>query len=116
VILAPDGGRITATVTDKDGNPIPDAAVVAFPETARTEVLLADLFIAGRTDQNGSWTSASVAPGKYEVLALDLPSGVNVDRSPESLAKLLRARGKAQEIDLAGRATVKVTLLLTPLE
>jgi hypothetical protein len=111
MIVAANGGRISAMATDKDGNPVPDAAVVAFPEGARSDVVLADAMLTGRADQNGTWSSAVLAPGKYEVIALNLPPGVSVDRSPESLAKLLRARGKAQEIDLAPSATAQITIV-----
>lgn len=116
IILAPNGGKITTKATDKDGNPIPDTLMVAYPESAATEILLADLFVTGRADQNGSWISAPLAPGKYEVLALDLPPGAGVDRSPESLAKLLRARGKAQEIEVGAGASAQATLALTPFD
>jgi hypothetical protein len=74
------------------------------------------VMVTGRTDQNGTWSSAVLAPGKYEVIAPGLPSGVAVDRSPETLGKLLRARSKAQEVDLAASASAQVTLTPTPLD
>ncbi len=116
VVLAAGGGRISAAAMDKDGNPVPDTAVVAFPESAKSEVALADVMVTGRTDQNGTWSSGVLAPGKYEVIAPGLPPGVAVDRSPETLGKLLRARSKAQEVDLAASASAQVTLTPTPLD
>ncbi len=36
-VIAHDGGTLTGHVSDKDGNPIPDAYVAIIPESAATE-------------------------------------------------------------------------------
>jgi hypothetical protein len=96
VVLARDGGNVRATVADKDGNPIADATVVVFPEDAQSEAGLADAMITGKTDQNGNWSTAILAPGKYLAIAPDSM----VDRSPEGLARLSKMREKAQKIEV----------------
>ena len=106
VILARDGGKISAKVADKDGNPVADANVVILPESAASEAVLAAQMVSGQVDQNGAWTTNMLAPGKYYVLATQGP----VLKSPEIVNKLWLARSKAKEVDLAPGATAQVTL------
>ncbi|HEY2842708.1 MAG TPA: carboxypeptidase regulatory-like domain-containing protein [Bryobacteraceae bacterium] len=106
VILARDGGRISATVTDKDQQPVADAAVILARADAGTEVAFSSVMTGGYTDQNGAWTSGLVQPGKYYVLA----TSSAVDFSVETIGKLWRARTKAQEVEIGSNATVKVPL------
>jgi len=109
ILLGTDGGKISLKVQDKDGNPIPDCTTVLFPETANTEATLADSMLPGQTDQYGTYTSATIAPGTYYVLA----ASDAVNRTPESIAKLMRARTQAQKVDLKANGSTSVTL--TPL-
>ena len=111
IVLARDGGTVTVKIANKDGQPVPDCGVVLLPETANSEAALADGMITGQTDQNGTYTSSLIAPGKYFLLA-----EVNVpDRSPETIGRLLLARTHAQTAELApnGQAQVVVTLATT---
>jgi hypothetical protein len=111
IVLARDGGSLSAKVTDKDGNPAPDAFVMAIPKGASSEASLAAELISGQTDQYGTYTSGSLAPGKYQVLATNAP----VDESAEGIGKLWSARAHGAEIDIGPNATVQITLTPQPL-
>ena len=106
VVLARDGGRIAAQVADGDGNPVPDAWVVAMPAAAGSEAALADSMMWGRSNDSGVWNGPLLAPGKYLVLASLAP----VDCSFEAVGRLYAARGSAQEVDVGPGATVPVKL------
>jgi hypothetical protein len=67
--------------------------------------------IRASTDQNGAYTSARLAPGKYTVIATDSI----VDFSADCIDKLWAARSKAEPIELAANGTASVTLQLTPI-
>jgi len=106
VVLARDGGRIAAQVADGDGNPVPDAWVVAMPAAAGSEAALADSMVWDRTNDSGVWNGPLLAPGKYRVLASLAP----MDRSFEAVGRVYAARGSAQEVDVGPGATVAVKL------
>jgi hypothetical protein len=80
--------------------------VLLFPANAASEADLAASMQSGATDQNGTWTSAALPPGKYFALA----GPAAVDKSPESIGKLWRARTRAQEIELQPNLTARVSL------
>jgi len=107
VIVGHDGGSLAARVADKDGKGVPDVNVILMPKDAASEADLAAMRITGQTDQNGGYSSPTLAPGHYYVLAT--PSDVT-DWSPESIGKLWGARLKAHEAEVGPNATVQVTL------
>jgi hypothetical protein len=111
LVLAHDGGVISVKVTDKDNNPMPDFKVVLLPASASTDAGLADSMLQGQTDQYGAYSSGTIAPGKYYVLA----TNDSVDRTPETIAKLLLARTNANQTELPPNGSVSVTLLPTDL-
>lgn len=106
VILARDGGTVTANVTDKNGNPLTDLSVVVMPDPTTSPAVLAAVMTAGKTDQNGAWTSGSLPPGKYNVVAPDLV----IDKSPECIGKLLDARDKASRVEIRPGGAAQVAL------
>jgi hypothetical protein len=110
IVVATDGGVIAGNVTDKDGNPIPDASVTVMPADAESEAILAAALDAEPADQNGAWSTKRLAPGKYYVVASNAP----FDMTPESIGRLWQLHTRAQEVELGPGATVQVTL--TPLE
>jgi len=112
ITLARDGGRVSAKVADKDNKPIGDANVVVMPAGVASEGALAAAMISGQTDQNGAWSSALLPPGKYYVIATELP----VDRTPESIGKLWRSHSKCKEVELGPGAAAEVTLAPARLE
>jgi hypothetical protein len=63
--------------------------------------------LQGQSDQFGVYTSGSLAPGKYFVLA----TNASVDRTPESSGKLMRAQIHAQETELPPNGSIAVTIM-----
>jgi hypothetical protein len=106
LIVARDGGTMSTKVTDKDGNPVADCQVLMIPREASSESSVADTLLLGQTDQNGAYSSAMLAPGKYFVLATSVP----VDKTPESIQRVTRVRSRAQEIEIGQNSTVSVPL------
>ena len=106
VVVGQDGGTLSATVATQDGNPAPDINVVAYPAASASEGSLAAGMVYGQTDQNGTWTSQPLAPGKYYVGAVD----AGVDYHSETIARLGRSRNRFAEVDLAPGATGQVNL------
>jgi hypothetical protein len=106
VTMAQDGAVVTATVSDKDGNPIPDAAISIIPSGTPSESALPVFAIFGSADQNGSYTSLPLAPGKYLVLA----TANAFPLTPEGMAALWSLRSHATQADLGPKAAVRVTL------
>jgi hypothetical protein len=105
IVLARGGGEVAAKVTDEDGRPVADAHVVLWPASAISEAEVAAALVSGQTDQAGDWSSASLQPGKYYVVAASRA----VDRSPESIGALWRARQSAAEVNVTAEKTVPVT-------
>ncbi|MEO8369329.1 MAG: carboxypeptidase-like regulatory domain-containing protein [Candidatus Solibacter sp.] len=108
IVLGRDGGSIATNVADKDGNPVADCTVVILPATAENEAAFAAAFKNGQTDQSGRWTGPTMAPGKYVVLATrDI-----VNRSPETVAKLWKARARGEEVEIVagGKPSAHPTL------
>ena len=112
IALARDGGSVATNVADRDGKPVADAHVLLLPLTADSEATLAASMVSGQTDQNGAWKSPQVRPGKYHILA----SPLAVNKSPEIIAKLWRARHRAQEVELTPNGTAQVKLLPETIE
>jgi hypothetical protein len=107
IVLGRDGGSFSVRVADKDGNPIPDSFVLIMPADVYSEAELAAALVSGQTDQEGRYSSHTLAPGKYYVLA----SSTEIDPTPESINKLWRARlTKAKEVELSSGKMAQVTL------
>jgi hypothetical protein len=106
ILLATDGGAIATRVADKDGNVVPDCSIAIIPAESDSAATLADALVLGQTDQYGAYSSPSLAPGKYYVLA----TTAHVTLAPESIGKLSRALNHAQEIDLGAGVHVQVSL------
>ena len=106
VVVASDGGVITARLTDKDGNPLRSATVWFLDATARTAAELETGLTSGITDAAGLCTSATLPPGKYTVLAT--PDAL--DRTAANIDKLWSARGKGTEVELGPNGSNQVSL------
>jgi hypothetical protein len=110
IVVATDGGVVAGKVTDKDGNPIPDASVTVMPANAESEAILAAALVSEPADQNGAWSTKRLAPGKYYIVASTAP----FDMTPESIGRLWQMHTKAQEVELGPGATVQMTLVPMP--
>jgi hypothetical protein len=111
IVVARDGGFVSVKTTDKDGIPVPDSNVLLMPADNNSEASLADALISGQTDQNGTYTSTALPPGKYYVLA----SPAAIDKSPERIGTLWHARSHGKEVDVGPNTTVQLTLTPTAL-
>ena len=110
IVLARNGGSVTVRMADKDDNPLPDVTVVLLPEISRSDGVLASTMVVGQTDQNGEWSSAILAPGKYFVIG----TKALVDKSPEGISRLTGMRTKAYELQI--NSGVPARLVLKPIE
>lgn len=106
VIMAHDGATLNVQVNDKDGNPGADLRVLAIPADLPSEGAMAARLVQGLTNQAGQYTSQTLPPGKYYVVATE----ETIDPTPESIGRLWRSRNRYQEVDLppAGSAQVKL--------
>jgi hypothetical protein len=112
IVLARDGGRISVRAADKDGTAIADARIVIMPANATSEAMMASAMITAQSDAFGTWTSGPIAPGKYYVIATTTP----VSHSIETIAKLWRARGASEVVELAPNGSAQLTRIPAPIE
>jgi hypothetical protein len=112
VILARDGVRFAVRAADEDGNAVPGAAIAIVPVTATSEAAMASAMITGETDASGAWTSPSVAPGKYYVIASKMP----INRSVDSISRLWTARAGAETVEAAPGETVQLNRVPVPVK
>lgn len=112
VVIGQDGAAFTASVSDKDGNPVPEARVIAIPADVNSDAALQAALVEGETDQLGQYTSPTIAPGKYFIGA----TFDEVDATPESIARLRKARERFYEVDLAPNASASVPLKVLSLK
>jgi protocatechuate 3,4-dioxygenase beta subunit len=106
VVLARDGATVSARVTDKDGAPVRDIPVLLLPVDAATPAVVQAAMVTGATDQQGQYTSQTIAPGKYYVVATDS----RIDATPECIDRLWRSRNKFTETSIAPNAATQLTL------
>src|SRR6185312_4359601 len=106
VIVAQDGGRITARVVNKDDHPVSGTTVIVMPEGTQSEAELAALITSGQTDQAGQYKSGFLAPGKYYAVATE----DSYDMTPESIGKLWQSHNRFKEVDLPPNGSVQVDL------
>ncbi len=112
VLMAHGMSALSLSVADSEGKPVPNASVVVVPESVTTVAALSRDAIHGKADQNGDYSIKSLPPGKYRVLAT--PQSVRWD-APEDLEKILLVMFQAQDVELASKATLQVTLAPVPI-
>lgn len=111
VVVGRDGAVISAQVNASDGKPVIDAYFYALPALADSEAALAETMAWGQTDRLGQFTTDTLPPGKYYVLALR--SGVGL--SAYAIGRLWAARlSQATEVELGHGGFRQVRL--TPVE
>ncbi len=106
VVVGRDGGTVAARVADKDGNPVASTPVLVMPKEVASEAVLQNVLVIGETDQNGQFTSHTLAPGKYFVAAVTN----QVDATTDTIDRLWRSRLRFQEVELTAGGSVQVTL------
>ena len=102
VVIGHDAAFLNGRVVDEDRRPLTDARVFVIPRDVTSVAELASTLVSGQVDQNGVYRSEALAPGKYFVFA----AGISLDRAPETLGKLWRARAKASTVEL-GNGTIE---------
>jgi len=112
VVLACDGGSLTARVTDSDGNPVSNVNLYVMPADAESEAVLSTSLRTAEVEKGWSRAASPLRPGKYLVLASEL----SLDGTAEPIRKLWRARSKAKEVEIGPNSTVQVTLEVTGTE
>ena len=112
LVLACDGGSLTARVTDREGNPVSHVSLYAMPAGTASEAELRDVLQRAEVDKGWSAVRQPLPPGKYLVLASD----VELDGTAEPILRLWRARSKAEEVEIGPNATMQVTLKVAAVE
>ena len=107
ILVGQDGGKFEASVADKDGNPMAQVHIIAVPADIASEAALQAAMAQGETDQAGRYQSSTLAPGKYYVCA----TFDDVNATPESIARLWRARPLFSEMEIPPNGSPQVTLI-----
>jgi hypothetical protein len=112
VRLSADGGFLNVNVTNASGKPAADAFVAVFSASAATQSELALSLVSGGTNSSGNYSSGTLKPGRYLVLASESRFGSGVD----SIERLWRTRAKAEPVEIAPKATAQIALRLVKAE
>lgn len=112
VVMARDTATIGVAVTDSDGKPVPHATVVLIPNSVTSAPQLSRDSVHGMADQNGSYTSPPLAPGKYRVLATAQTVRWGV---PEDLERVLLVLFQAKDVEVAPKAAAQIKLEPVPI-
>jgi hypothetical protein len=107
--IGTDGGTIQTAVIDRDGNPVADAFVYIVPSEILPEGAVTKIWVTGNTAQNGVFESPTVAPGKYDVLAIQR----QISTVPEDVRALLAARTGATQVTVETGKAAKVEVKQT---
>jgi hypothetical protein len=125
VTIGRDAGSIAAKVRGVDIQPVVGAAVLILPVTAQTESEVVSTIFAGLTDDTGSYHATGLPPGKYDVFATKEPPPsvlygsekvLRIDRTPETIGKVIRARVRGQRVEVGPNANAQVNLAPITLE
>jgi hypothetical protein len=106
VVLGTDGGIVTVHVVSKKGEPISDRSVVLVPAIADSESSVAGALISGLTDQDGTYSTTQISPGKYYVITTPL----SIRPTLEVVSVVWQARTHADTIELGKNGQVSITL------
>jgi hypothetical protein len=82
---------------------------MVIPDSVTNMSALSRVLTHGQTDQNGSYTSRSLAPGKYRILATSRPVRWEI---PEDLQRVLLVMFQAKEVELGSLDNLQVTVAL----
>jgi hypothetical protein len=106
IVLARDGGTLSATVTGDDDAPLQSASVWVLPSSAGTPAELEPALISGATDVNGTYTTPVLAPGKYRVIA----TTVHYPKNAATVDRLWNARLRGADVEIAKDGSARVRL------
>ncbi|MGB9458728.1 MAG: hypothetical protein WCB12_21955 [Bryobacteraceae bacterium] len=106
LVLACDGGFLTARVADSEGNPVSHVQLYVMPADTPSEAALSTAIRTGEVEKGWSSMTGPLPPGKYLALASEL----ELDGTAGPIAQLWLARSKAKEVEIGPSAVVQVTL------
>jgi hypothetical protein len=106
IAIAGDGGFVNVNVLTSDDKPVASSNIHIFPADETSPAILADTRIAGLSSAAGAYSSTTLAPGRYYVLA----TSSDIDNTPERTALLWEARKKAATVEVkpGASATIRV--------
>ena len=107
VVVARGTASLAVRAADANGNSAPDATVIVIPDSVTNMPALSRVLTHGQTDQNGSYTSRSLAPGKYRILATSQPVRWEI---PGDLQRVLLVLFQAKEVELGSLDNLQVTV------
>ena len=102
VMLTQGVGRLEGTA-QRDGKPFAGAMIVLVPEDPASNM---PLFRRDQSDSDGTFTLASVLPGKYTVVAIE--NGWDLEWANPTVLKPYLAAGEIVNVSANGRYQVKV--------
>jgi len=109
LVVACDSGRLTAQVSDREGNPVANSHFYLMPEGAASEGAMNSELRGWPVEHGWATSSTPLPPGKYQALACDLET----DGTAEAVLKLWRARSKATPVEIrpGGAAQIRIELV-----
>jgi hypothetical protein len=107
LVMATDVANIVVNVADSEGKPVPGATVILIRQSVASAPSLSRLSVRGQTDQNGSYISPALTPGKYRVLATTQALRWTV---PEDLERVLLVLFQAKDVEVAPNGAAQITL------
>jgi len=107
LVVGTDLSTVAVSIKDALENPVSGATVVLIPESVTTTPALARFAVHANADQNGTYTSPPLAPGKYRALATTQSVRWDV---PEDLEKVLLAMYQAKDFDVAPKSAAQITV------
>jgi hypothetical protein len=112
IVASQGASSVTARVTGSDDHAVSGATVIVVPESVVTAPQFSILARPGSTGSTGTYTSRTLAPGKYRVLALTR----SYQQTPEDIDRILVALSKAQTVEIGPRTNVQVALRPVPID
>lgn len=106
VVVARDGGSVSARVTDWEGKAVPSATLWIVPSITGTAAELEAVLISGTADANGAYGSPTLPPGKYRVFA----TTIRLERTAENIERLTNVRFQGAEVEIGSSGGKQVIL------
>ncbi len=110
-VVGSDGGAISGTVLNGEGQPAPSASIVLIPQDKNRRGMPNGVRTA-QTDQNSAFSFKNLAPGKYQVYAVDQYEYGFWD--DEETMRLLDGKGVSTEVERKGSQAVTVKMSTMP--
>ena len=104
-----NGGKIEGTILTAEQKPATGASVVVVPDAEGNQ--RSDLLRRVNADQNGSFSLAGIAPGRYRVFALESVEDLGVFLDPR-FRRRLGDLGQRLQVDEKGMVRLELKLIL----